>query len=147
MSEYPKKIEDEKWEQFDLVAQECRIATDSFLEKRRKIMNPLRLRYSLHLLVMLIPFGAIMMWQAAMLENAPIHIFFIYVLITFFVGLCASFSVVHRTAYGKQLDALERGDYQNYPELQKEVHELRAKNAHLRELSQKLQKSSYATEE
>lgn len=129
-------------QQLEQAVQDARIAMDTFLDKRRKIMNPLRLRYSLHLLILLVPFGAIMAWQIANLEDAPLHIFCMFILSTFFVGIFTSFAIVHRTSCGKQLDALDRGDYENYPELQNAVRELRIKNLHMRELSAKIQKSS-----
>ena len=112
-------------EQLVHASNEMRVAMDDFLAKRRKIIHPKRLRYSLHLLILLIPFCGIMTWQMAEFKNAPLDVFCIYVLIT-----C-----------GKQLDALERGDYQEFPELQQALQEVRTKNVQVQELSKELKKS------
>jgi hypothetical protein len=132
-------------QQLTLALQELRVATDDFLTKRRKVVDPKRLRYSLHALILLMPFGAIMVWQVERLSHGPLGTFCLYLLTTFFLGVYASLYVVQRTAVGKQLDALESGDYQEFPELQQALHELRLKNGRVKELTEKLKRSSYET--
>lgn len=132
-------------EQLVQASQEMHVAMDDFLAKRRKIIHPKRLRYSLHALILLMPFGAIMAWQIERLSHGPLGTFCLYLLTTFFLGVYASLYVVHRTTVGKQLDALESGDYQEFPELQQALQEVSTKNSRVRELTEKFKQSSYET--